>query len=361
MTADPIAAAPAKSGVAGAHLVGSINLPDAETTFRTVSEHLGDRLHRIPDGEVGERFHWILFQTRAFDGTAGLSRIPGDPIEIAGFDVRPFLLEEGVDPASIEFADLGYAAAAQESYEVFARLRSEEVIRPGTRFQVSLPSPSACVASFVVPQDRAAVEPAYRAALAREVAEIVATIPAEDLAIQWDVAVEFALIEAVEIPGLGQYLPWFEGDVIDGCAKRVAGMAHLVPEGVELGFHLCYGDVAEAHFKEPSDTANLTAMANALFNAVDRPIDFIHLPVPIERDDEEYFAPLRDLALPEGTELYLGLVHREDGVEGANRRISAARSVVGSFGVATECGFGRGPRESTIPLLQSHAGVAAPV
>lgn len=46
----------------GAHLVGSINFDDAETTIRTAAEHLGDRLKRIPDGEVGERFHWIAFQ-----------------------------------------------------------------------------------------------------------------------------------------------------------------------------------------------------------------------------------------------------------------------------------------------------------
>ena len=35
-----------------AHLVGSINLPDADTVFRTVAGHLGSRLPRIPDGEV---------------------------------------------------------------------------------------------------------------------------------------------------------------------------------------------------------------------------------------------------------------------------------------------------------------------
>ena len=37
------------------------------------------------------------------------------------------------------------------------------------------------------------------------------------------------------------------------------------------------------------------------------------------------FAPLRDLHLHPETELYLGLVHYTDGVEGARKRIETAR------------------------------------
>lgn len=350
-----------RSGVVGAHLVGSINLPDVETTFGTVAEHLGEHLHRVPDGEVGDRFNWIVFQTLAFDKTAGLSRIPIAPIEVGGFDMRPFQVDDGFDPAELEVADLGYASAAKESYQVFKRLRSEGVIRPGIRFQVSLPTPTACIAAFFVFEDRAVVEHAYRDAILRELAEIVASIPGEDLAIQWDVAVEFQLVEGATYPGLATHEPWFEGDVVTGCVERIALVANQVPAGVELGFHLCYGDLGETHFTEPVDTANLTKVANAIFSAVDREVDFVHLPVPIERDDVEYYQPLEGLELPDGTELYLGLVHREDGAEGATRRIDAALQVVDSFGVATECGCGRAPRESTVPLLETHAAVAAPI
>jgi hypothetical protein len=81
--------------------------------------------------------------------------------------------------------------------------------------------------------------------------------------------------------------------------------------------------------------------------------------VPIERDDDAFFAPLAELALPEGTELYLGLVHREDGAEGARRRIAAAEKVVPVFGVATECGIGRAPEGTTEGILRTHAEVAS--
>jgi methionine synthase II (cobalamin-independent) len=80
--------------------------------------------------------------------------------------------------------------------------------------------------------------------------------------------------------------------------------------------------------------------------------------VPLERDDVEYFAPLADVDVPAGTEIYLGLIHHEDGVEGARRRAQAAATAVPAFGVGTECGFGRGPSDRTPSLLDLHAAVA---
>lgn len=337
--------------IRGAHLVGSVNLPDAEAVFRTVAAHLGDRLRRIPDGEVGERFYWIQFQTARFDTVAGLSRIPVEPFSLRGvFDGRPFRLEEGADASALVFPDLGYAEAALDSYAVFARLRAEGVIAPGTRFQVSLPTPAAVTGAFVVPEDRAAFEPAYERALFGELERILAGIPHEDLAIQWDTAVEFALLE-------GRIEPWFE-DVLDGVVSRAVRQAAAVPEDVEVGYHLCYGDVEEKHFVQPADAGHLAAVTAGILAEAARPITFVHLPVPIERDDTAYFAPLAAVELPAETELYLGLLHHEDGVEGALRRAEAAGTARPRFGVATECGFGRGPAERTAALLDLHAAVA---
>ncbi len=42
-------------GARSVHLVGSIGLSDAETVFRTLSETVGDRAPRYPDGETGDR------------------------------------------------------------------------------------------------------------------------------------------------------------------------------------------------------------------------------------------------------------------------------------------------------------------
>jgi len=342
----------------GALLVGSVNFDDAETTIRQAAGILGDRLKRIPDGECGPRFHWIMYQPDILGQAEGIERVGAERIPLRMLDARPVRVADGVDPATIEFPPLGYAAAAQESYAVFRRLRDEGVVPQGTRFQVSLPTPLAVVGAFFPEEQRAAIEPVYRAAMYRELDEILATIPHEDLAIQWDNAVEFQLIEQVPYRDKPAAQPWWGDDLWGGLTARSAEQAGRVPDDVEVGFHLCYGDVAEKHFIEPKDAANLVRFANMLVAASTRRIDWIHLPVPIERDDDAYFAPLDGLQIGD-TELYLGLVHREDGAEGAQRRIDVALKHAPVFGVATECGIGRAPEGTTDGILRTHAAVAA--
>lgn len=341
----------------GALLVGSVNFDDAETTMRTAAELLGPRLRRIPDGEVGKRFHWIMFQPDVLGEADGIERIGDEPIPFrAGIDARPLRIADGVDAPSIQLPPLGYADAAIESYAIFSRLRDEGVVPAATRFQVSLPTTVAVVSSFFFGDDRAAIDPVYTAALRREVDSILAAIPHDDLAIQWDVASEMGIIEAA--PAFGRVMDvWWEGDPFPGLVSRLAALIDAVPADVEVGVHLCYGDVAEKHFFEPTDAANLVRYANAVIAASARPLTWLHLPVPIERDDEAYFAPLADLAYD--GELYLGLVHREDGAEGAERRIAVAQRFAPQFGVATECGIGRAPEGTTDGILRTHAEVAA--
>ena len=222
---------------------------------------------------------------------------------------------------------------------------------------MSLPTPLGVVGSFLREEDRPSFEPVYEAALANELQQIIEGIPNDELAIQWDAALEFAHLEGAGYGTPSQ--PWFD-DVWAGTSERLARQIDRVPEPVEVGVHLCYGDVAEKHFAEPGDTAVLTRFANLVAEQVQRQLGWVHLPVPIERDDAAYFAPLENLAISPDTELYLGLVHREDGAEGAERRLAAAQQhVARTFGVATECGFGRAPEGTAVPLFEAHRAVAA--
>ncbi len=365
-----------------AHLVGSVNLPDAETTFRTVSDHLGLRLHRIPDGEVGDRYYWIQFQKDYFDVTPGLTRVGDTPVYLRErFDARPIALDGTVAAEDLVLPGLGYADAAIESYATFAALKAAGSIPPETRFQVSLPTPAGVIGSFFRAEDRAAVEPVYERAVFAELDRILGAIPHDQLAIQWDTALEFGMLERAEIRG-NVITAWFgetHAQVLDGIVTRAARQAARVPLDVEVGYHLCYGDVEEHHFVQPADAGMLAEVLSGLFAQSPRPITWVHLPVPIERDDDAYFAPLRSVAWPaqnlsaqnlsaqtspahnlsSQTEVYLGLLHHEDGVDGALRRAATASKYVSGYGVATECGFGRGPRERTVDLLELHEQVAA--
>jgi len=60
----------------GAHLVGSVPLPDADAVFRAVAASLGGHLARLPDGETGVRKDWIAWQYAVLVATPGLEPIP---------------------------------------------------------------------------------------------------------------------------------------------------------------------------------------------------------------------------------------------------------------------------------------------
>ena len=48
------------------------------------------------------------------------------------------------------------------------------------------------------------------------------------------------------------------------------------------------------------------------------------MPVPVERDDDAYFAPLAGLRTHAGTMIHLGLIHDQDGPDGTARRMATA-------------------------------------
>ncbi|WP_039798227.1 hypothetical protein [Nocardia araoensis] len=335
----------------GVHLCGSVPLADARTVFSEAARRIGKHLKRIPDGETGVRDNWVVWQLPKMQAHPDLETVPPPSPEYGPSErVQP---KPGVDAASIDFGPLGYAEAALESWQVFQQLRADGTIPEAVRFQVSLPTPIAVIGAFVAgPQGE--LERRYEARLLDELDVILGVIPAEDLALQWDAAVEFAIFEGI-------FPSWFGSDYatqLEEVGQRLVRLGAAVPEPVQLGYHLCYGDFGHRHFAEPADTGKLAAVAGRVLSGLDRPVDWIHLPVPRSRTDAGYFEPLAELALPPETDLYLGLVHATDGRAGALERIEAARSAVAEFGIATECGMGRRPADQIPALFDLHAELA---
>ena len=144
----------------------------------------------------------------------------------------------------------------------------------------------------------------------------------------------------------------------DALLARIRRLSAAVPDDVQLGIHLCYGDFAGRHFVEPKDAERMVEFANALVKAISHPLSYMHMPVPVDRTDDAFHRPFAKLWLPEDCELFLGVVHAKDGAEGAKARIAAARRYAPAFGIATECGMARARSEETVRrLLQIHADV----
>ncbi len=342
-------------------LVGSVPLSSAEEVLAVCAAELAGLVGALPDGETGYRTNWINYQAyfvhHPHPQLETLQRpAPVDGIQQwspSGFeDLWCFRVRSRV--GELEFGRLFYAEAAIKSYVAFDELRRAGAIDEGVRFQVSLPTPPGGVAAFFRddPADYERVCAAYSRAVVHEVADIVGAIPPADLAIQWDVC-----NEVMENEGAYSWLP-ADGRAWDRYVETLRTIGPVVPSGVLMGYHLCYGDLGGHHIVQPSDLGLLTRMANAAVAESGRPVDWLHMPVPIDRIDDTYFAPLVELEAPD-SRLFLGLVHQADGLDGARARLEAVcRHAPGPLGVATECGFGRRAPESVVPLLALHREVA---
>ena len=338
----------------GVHLIGSVPMADAETVFRYVARELGPWLARIPDGETGARHRWIWWQREMLLNHPAMELDPvTPPFELRQWDgvvVRStdwIRFRSGIDPATVAF-ETGYAASAIESYAV---LFGSVCVKTGTfrsrlRFQVCLPTPMASGYMYISPSCLEAYLPVYERSLLAALEQIAEAIPHHDLSIQWDVCQEVLDFRAYFLPICPNS---YKADIF----AELARLGDAVPADVECGYHLCYGSPRDAHLVMPKDTGIMVEIANGLIRRLGRPLDFLHLPVPQDRSDPAYFAPLRDLRSSAGTMLYLGLIHHND-LDGDQARIAAASAVVPSFGIATECGWGRGDPERIPALLASH-------
>jgi hypothetical protein len=355
-------------------LVGSIARPEdgwsVEDVMRRSAATLGEQISVLPDGEVGDRSAWITYIARhAYHAHPDLVTLSRHTFE----DWRPrhyddqwrFAVRDGVD--RISFERIGYAEEAIRSYATFRRLREEGAIGPGIRFLVTYPlTESAVRAFFGSGHDFELVWAGYNDAVRRELATLGAAIPADDLAIQFDMARETAAVEGIEFNFPEPELQRLPQDPLNRLRQALGELSSAVPRDVWLGLHVCYGSLGHkegespdsAHFKPISDLGVAVRIANAGIQAAGRPVQYVHMPVQLSDLSDDFYAPLDQLEIGDAR-LYLGLVDLSDGVDGALRRIEIARRHIESFGVATPCGWGRRPLSQHVQdLLDLNRDVA---
>jgi hypothetical protein len=338
------------------HLVGSVPMANAREVFANVSAALGPRLTRLPDGETGARGDWITWLEPAFSENPALTK-SGEffRVHASGTGRERYALKPGLRPQDVHFDNLFYADIAKQSFADFRELKDAGKIPADAKFQVDLVPAHSVIWLFLVDALHAPLDPLYNDALKREIDKIVAAIPHDELAIQFDVAsAVFARLERNEASSYGRT----KADMQDAFATIVVDLGNRVPDDIDLLYHLCYGDSNHRHVIEPTDMADMVDFTNRVSRQIARPLQLVHMPVPRNRLDDAYFAPLQRLALRPETELCLGLVHYTDGVEGTKQRLAAARKYAANFSIATECGFGRRDPATIPELLRIHAAIA---
>ncbi len=336
------------------HLVGSVPLADSEAVFRTVVGGLGGlggHVTRLPDGETGTRINWVRFIQEQLSHRSDMEIDPTvPPIKWVQWDgkhlrdIQRLRFKPGTDLTRVTF-ETGYAEMAIESFAVFERMRRAGEIPSETRFLVCMATSLAPGYNYISPNSLADFLPRFTGHLVGEVSKIAAVVPHERLAVQWDVCQEVLMWE--NYYGV-QHSGW--QDEILTVQKQ---LGEAVPAAAHLGYHLCYGSPADEHLLQPKDMGVMVEMVNGIAGAVKRPIQFFHLPVPQDREDDAFFTPLGNLKLSPETELHLGLVHLGD-ARGDARRLAAARRYARVDGIGTECGWGRKSPDKIPALLDQH-------
>jgi len=340
----------------GVHFNGSINLADAETVMCEIVSRIPAGLRRIPDGETGDRGNWVFFQLQKFLQSPSLVDAHPHDNPAEDYEMPQVQLAEGVDPSDMTWPDPGYANAYLQSYMTFAALRDQGVIPEGVRFQVEYPTPLASISAYVVAGQQELLLESYERAMFADLDRLLAALPHNDVAVQWDVAVEFGILEA-SFTGSGS-------QAFDGIIAGLTRCIDQVPADVPAGLHLCYGDYGHQHFKQPDSLALQVRVLNAVSAAATRLVNFVSFTVPQYQQDAGYFAPLAELAAGPGSELNFALVpyHPADQAPGTTSQqirlidTALATSPGGNraWGICTECGMGRASREEIPALLDLH-------
>jgi hypothetical protein len=338
-------------------LVGSVPLDSAAEVFRDFGEPLGAYLKYLPDGETGPRSHWVsrlhyqvfalhqdlevLRRPRLDNGIERLN--PHDPSDGWQFRLKP-----GVEKFALGNPGwrLGFARDALNSFALFQALQQSGKLPERLRFQVSMPMVNSVVGvrTFPVAGDLEKIRAGYLASLQSELDTILAKIPPDKLAIQWDCASE--TLDASRTQSLAG---------IERNLSQVYSLSPRIPAQVALGYHFCFGTLGTWPSFAPDTLDETIKLANAYVEASERRVDYLHIP-SLDRDDDAYFAPLANLK-PRGARVYLGVVHN---MQRYARRVAAARKFIADFGVGAFCGFGR-ERPADLPrILSEHLTALQP-
>ena len=341
-------------------LVGSLPFEDETSAMARAIALVGDRLVALPDGEIGERSDKYPTGDRS-QWVAGLAgRLAREPslfsvvdagtMNEQGFPVdfdSTVRLRPRLSPTKLgDRLHLGYDTAALRSWPHFEGLRSAAGL-PGLRMQVGLPTGLGIAVSLLNTPRALRYARSFAACLAREAAEVVRVVGAENLLFQIEAPIE--VVAAHRVPRAAVGLP----------ARSVVDLVHRLPAQVPVGVHLCYGDLNNIALIAPDNFDRLVAFANGITRRwpKSRTLAYLHLPFaagtsppPVE---PRAYRALRDLNLPPDASLVAGFVHEEPSMERLEQLLHVIEEArAGEVDVACACGLGRRSTDTAEELMR---------
>ena len=222
------------------------------------------------------------------------------------------------------------AAAALDDFRHFWLARLEGLIPPDLRYTVALPTAHTLLCASGQGEDMAQLA-VYEMRVVAALQSLLATVPPEHLAIQWDAPAEMRVWET-----RGRDLTAPRG-LPERLLESFVTLWAAVPDSADIGLHLCHAPAGAMGSVNPTHIGQAVRLVGAVIASTERQPQFVHLPVPPERDDSVYFEDLIHLALWPSLEVHLGLVQESDTPDDVAARLSAAREVLPYAAASADC------------------------
>jgi hypothetical protein len=323
-----------------AHLVGSLAGADAEEAMRLALDFVGPHLRSLPDGETGERFHWILHIENALRSHPDLEVAKeGD---WSDYDKTPVLkIRKGHKLLGANL-DFGHVKYAMQSWPVFKRLR-EQANRADLRFLVGIPGDLDMAMFTLGPTGALRHRRAFTEATVSSIRRIHEQL-GDEVVFQLEIPAELVLLARAPRP--------VQPSLAAVLARGVVAVAAASPAGARFGVHLCLGDMNHKAFGHMRDVSPLVHLSNAIVSRwpLERPLEYVHAPfagadVP-PPTDPAFYEPLDQLRLPPTTRFVAGFAHEKQEIaEQLQIREQIDSHLATTADIAAACGLGRRTRQ----------------
>ncbi|MCW2945155.1 MAG: hypothetical protein JWR24_1872 [Actinoallomurus sp.] len=318
------------------HFVGSVPADSTDQAMQSMLEWAGPHVRSVTDGEVGDRYHWVVNLVNSFADHPDFTLVrEGDWSSFK--NVPKFRVRRG-HKLSADNLDFRHDTDALAALPRFRELRAE-LERDDLSFQVGIPGDLNLALFTFGPVGAFRYRAVFREVLGREMRRVHVE-GGDDIIFQIEIPVE--LIFVCQMPG--PLRAAMAGFLAGGVAKLV----QEAPVGARFGLHLCLGDLNHENLGKLRDARPFVQMTNALVRRwpADRPLEYVHAPFTGGTDpaptDPGFYEPLRNLRLDKGTRFIAGLVQETSSASELRRAVELADEAYGRpVDVAASCGLAR--------------------
>ncbi len=348
-----------------AHLVGSMPYDNEEAAMTIALNALGDHLHSLPDGEVGEksveyptgcRSAWTQIIMDSMEADAENWKVKRrairNSIGVPANYTKASVLRPRKSTKEIEkYLDFKWLDYFKSSYPVYKKLKKEYGLE-NLQFQVGLPTGLGIAMVVLGPLYGLRYAQAFNRRMAYEASEIAKIADADDLVFQIEVPIEVIMFHM---------MPPLISNIV---FRSITGLIKLLEPKIPIGIHLCLGDLNNESLAKIKTLKLLVKFANKLIERLPLTHELAYMHFPLEEGnvppvvEASFYNELKKVKLPQKTRFIAGFVHEKLSLDEHKSLLKNIEHIRGEkIEVACSCGMGRRASGAADQLLKIKKGL----